>query len=78
MEKYLIGLFACDTERHTAVNITKWTRDARDRGNWPDQGHAAANSRAVGALQGTLYCGAGSVEWGGEGGVEGHGHECYC
>ena len=28
MEKALIGLVACETERHTAENITKWTKDA--------------------------------------------------
>ena len=26
MEKYLIGLVACETERHTAVDIAKWTK----------------------------------------------------
>ena len=28
MEKALIGLVACEKERHTAVNITKWTDEA--------------------------------------------------
>jgi hypothetical protein len=28
MEKALIGLVACETERHTAENITKWTNEA--------------------------------------------------
>ena len=28
MEKALIGLVACESERHTAENITKWTNEA--------------------------------------------------
>ena len=28
MEKALIGLVACESERHTAVNIAKWTKEA--------------------------------------------------
>ena len=28
MEKALIGLVACEKERHTAANIKKWTNDA--------------------------------------------------
>ena len=28
MEKALIGLVACETERHTAENIKKWTKEA--------------------------------------------------
>ena len=28
MEKYLIALIACDSERHTAPNIAKWTKEA--------------------------------------------------
>ena len=28
MEKALIGLVACETERHTAENIKKWTEKA--------------------------------------------------
>ena len=28
MEKSLIGLVACESERHTADNIEKWTEDA--------------------------------------------------
>ena len=28
MEKALIGLGACEKERHTAENITKWTDEA--------------------------------------------------
>ena len=28
MEKFLIGLVAAETKRHTAVNITKWTDEA--------------------------------------------------
>ena len=28
MEKALIGLVACESERHTAENITKWTKEA--------------------------------------------------
>ena len=28
MEKALIGLVACEMERHTAENITRWTKDA--------------------------------------------------
>ena len=28
MEKALIGLVACSVERHTAVNIKKWTVEA--------------------------------------------------
>ena len=28
MEKALIGLVACEKERHTAENITKWTNEA--------------------------------------------------
>jgi hypothetical protein len=27
-EKALIGLVACESERHTAVNIAKWTKEA--------------------------------------------------
>ena len=28
MEKALIGLVACEKERHTAANIKKWTNEA--------------------------------------------------
>ena len=28
MEKALVGLVACNTERHTAPNIIKWTQEA--------------------------------------------------
>ena len=28
MEKALIGLVACEKERHTTENITKWTKEA--------------------------------------------------
>ena len=28
VEKALIGLVACESERHTAVNISKWTNEA--------------------------------------------------
>ena len=28
MEKALIGLVACESERHTADNIKKWTKEA--------------------------------------------------
>ena len=28
MEKALIGLVACESERHTAPNIKKWTEEA--------------------------------------------------
>ena len=28
MEKALIGLVACEAKRHTAENITKWTKEA--------------------------------------------------
>ena len=28
MEKALIGLVACESERHTAENIEKWTKEA--------------------------------------------------
>ena len=28
MEKALIGLVACESERHTAENIKKWTKEA--------------------------------------------------
>ena len=28
MEKALIGLVACESERHTAENIKKWTTEA--------------------------------------------------
>ena len=28
MEKALIGLVACEKERHTAANIVKWTDEA--------------------------------------------------
>ena len=28
MEKSLIGLVVCESERHTAVNIAKWTKEA--------------------------------------------------
>ena len=28
MEKALIGLVACESERHTAVDIVKWTKEA--------------------------------------------------
>ena len=28
MEKALIGLVACEAERHTAENITRWTKEA--------------------------------------------------
>ena len=28
MEKVLIGLVACESERHTAANISKWTSEA--------------------------------------------------
>ena len=28
MEKALIGLVACESERHTAENIEKWTEEA--------------------------------------------------
>jgi hypothetical protein len=28
MEKALIGLVACEKERHTAENIKKWTEEA--------------------------------------------------
>ena len=28
LEKALIGLVACETERHTGENIAKWTKEA--------------------------------------------------
>ena len=28
MEKALIGLVACESDRHTAENIQKWTKEA--------------------------------------------------
>ena len=28
MEKALIGLVVCESERHTAENIAKWTKEA--------------------------------------------------
>ena len=32
MEKALIGLVACESERHsTAINITKWTNEALEK-----------------------------------------------
>ena len=31
MEKALIGLVACESESHTAVNIAKWTDEALEK-----------------------------------------------
>ena len=31
IEKKLIGLVACESERHTAANITKWTNEALEK-----------------------------------------------
>ena len=31
MEKALIGLVACESERHTAENIAKWTKEALEK-----------------------------------------------
>ena len=31
MEKALIGLVACESESHTAANISKWTKEALEQ-----------------------------------------------
>ena len=44
MEKALIGLVACDKERHTAENITKWTNEALEAIGLTPEGLLAPDS----------------------------------
>ena len=89
MEKALIGLVACEKERHTAANIVKWTDEAlkaiglTKEGLLEPQMSRTRSDRLRGVSGGGVWMGDDGVRvcactvWGGNGSNQLQ-HSCYC